>query len=227
MAAPDHRKDLLWLLRPAWPRSPPRSALRSSWAWPAPPSPSRTSTAATSPTRRTPRRSSTRTRATLTAWTAARTDRPTASRVSRCRGGRPRARHPTTQWKPAPPHRRRLRSRPRRPTKSRTPPQRPNPRPRRPRPRDHDDATTTTTTTTTPSSSTSPTTVEAPAVDRDCRDFATQADAQVALESTPGDLERLDADNDGIACEDSFGTEGSQVAVVPVGGVATGGTPKL
>ncbi|GAA1245299.1 hypothetical protein GCM10009609_05890 [Pseudonocardia aurantiaca] len=84
-----------------------------------------------------------------------------------------------------------------------------------------------TATPTTPSSSTSPTTVEAPAVDRDCPDFATQADAQVAFVSAPGDPERLDADNDGIACEDQFGTEGNQVAVVPVGGVATGGTPKL
>jgi hypothetical protein len=70
------------------------------------------------------------------------------------------------------------------------------------------------------------TTIEAPAVDRDCPDFATQADAQVALESTPGDPEHLDADNDGIACEDLFGTEGRQVAVVPLGGVATGGTPE-
>ena len=70
------------------------------------------------------------------------------------------------------------------------------------------------------------TTIAAPAVDRDCPDFATQADAQVALESTPGDPERLDADNDGIACEDLFGTEGRQVAVVPLGGVATGGTPE-
>jgi hypothetical protein len=83
------------------------------------------------------------------------------------------------------------------------------------------------TTSTTPSSSTSPTTVAAPAVDRDCPDFATQADAQVAFDSAPGDPERLDADNDGIACEDHFATEGNQVAVVPVGGVATGGTPKL
>jgi Excalibur calcium-binding domain len=68
-------------------------------------------------------------------------------------------------------------------------------------------------------------TVEAPPVDRDCPDFATQADAQVALHSTRRDPEGLDADNDGIACEDHFGTEGRQVAVVPRGGVATGQTP--
>ncbi|HLU57259.1 MAG TPA: excalibur calcium-binding domain-containing protein [Pseudonocardia sp.] len=62
--------------------------------------------------------------------------------------------------------------------------------------------------------------------DRDCRDFASQADAQAALEASPGDPERLDADDDGIACENHFGTEGRQVAVHPKGGVATGGTPR-
>jgi hypothetical protein len=59
--------------------------------------------------------------------------------------------------------------------------------------------------------------------DRDCADFPTQAEAQAAL--APGDPERLDADSDGIACEEQFGTEDQQVAVHPVGGVATGGTP--
>jgi micrococcal nuclease len=39
----------------------------------------------------------------------------------------------------------------------------------------------------------------APVRDRDCADFAGQAAAQAAL--VPGDPERLDADNDGIACE--------------------------
>jgi hypothetical protein len=43
------------------------------------------------------------------------------------------------------------------------------------------------------------------------------------LSADPSDPERLDADDDGIACEDSFGTEGQQVAVFPLGGVATGG----
>jgi hypothetical protein len=37
--------------------------------------------------------------------------------------------------------------------------------------------------------------------DRDCSDFATQAEAQEALDSTSGDPERLDEDDDGIACE--------------------------
>jgi hypothetical protein len=41
--------------------------------------------------------------------------------------------------------------------------------------------------------------------DRDCPDFASQAEAQEALDSQPGDPERLDSDNDGIACESEFG----------------------
>lgn len=60
--------------------------------------------------------------------------------------------------------------------------------------------------------------------DRDCADFPTQAEAQAALMNDLSDPERLDADDDGIACEDSFGTEGRQVAVFPLGGVATGGS---
>jgi hypothetical protein len=41
--------------------------------------------------------------------------------------------------------------------------------------------------------------------DRDCPDFASQAEAQEALDSQPGDPERLDSDHDGIACESEFG----------------------
>jgi hypothetical protein len=59
--------------------------------------------------------------------------------------------------------------------------------------------------------------------DRDCADFDSQADAQAAFEESSNDEERLDADDDGIACEDRFDTEGQQVAVYPKGGVATGG----
>ena len=68
--------------------------------------------------------------------------------------------------------------------------------------------------------------------DRDCPDFATQADAQAAFNARPGDPERLDADNDGIACESYFGEpvratrsgSGSdrQVGIQPQGGVNTG-----
>lgn len=59
--------------------------------------------------------------------------------------------------------------------------------------------------------------------DRDCADFDSQADAQAAFEESANDEERLDADDDDIACEDHFGTEDQQVAVHPRGGVATGG----
>ncbi|WP_209307523.1 excalibur calcium-binding domain-containing protein [Geodermatophilus sp. DF01_2] len=45
--------------------------------------------------------------------------------------------------------------------------------------------------------------------DRDCSDFTTQAEAQAAFDAVPGDPERLDADNDGIACEDSVSSSGS------------------
>jgi hypothetical protein len=38
--------------------------------------------------------------------------------------------------------------------------------------------------------------------DLDCADFARQEEAQAALRRDPSDPNRLDADNDGIACED-------------------------
>lgn len=63
--------------------------------------------------------------------------------------------------------------------------------------------------------------------DRDCPAFASQADAQAALDADPSDPERLDADRDGVACESLFGepdSDDQQVEVHPVGGVATGGT---
>lgn len=41
--------------------------------------------------------------------------------------------------------------------------------------------------------------------DRDCSDFATQAEAQAALDAVVGDPERLDSDDDGIACENGVG----------------------
>jgi hypothetical protein len=77
------------------------------------------------------------------------------------------------------------------------------------------------------------------AADRDCADFATQAEAQAAL--LPGDPENLDRDKDGIACEThqyaaaatSSGSGSSsapsgddQVSVKPAGGVETGGGPE-
>ncbi len=64
-------------------------------------------------------------------------------------------------------------------------------------------------------------------VDRDCADFATQQQAQAALDADPSDPERLDADDDGVACESFFDgadeRDDQQVAVHPVGGVDTGG----
>ena len=61
--------------------------------------------------------------------------------------------------------------------------------------------------------------------DRDCPDFPTQAQAQAALSADPTDPDALDTDDDGTACEELFGTEGRQAAVVPNGGGATGGRP--
>jgi hypothetical protein len=44
--------------------------------------------------------------------------------------------------------------------------------------------------------------------DLDCADFANQEEAQTVLERDPGDPNRLDADNDGIACEELAGSTG-------------------
>ena len=64
------------------------------------------------------------------------------------------------------------------------------------------------------------------AADRDCPDFASQAEAQAAFDAVPGDPERLDADNDGQACENysysATTTSGQQVSTRPVGAVAAG-----
>lgn len=72
--------------------------------------------------------------------------------------------------------------------------------------------------------------------DRDCEDFPTQQEAQAALDAEEGDPERLDADDDGEACETFFdesdangsdddgedGDDDGQVTTVPRGGVDTG-----
>src|SRR5687768_2801130 len=62
--------------------------------------------------------------------------------------------------------------------------------------------------------------------DRDCDDFATQQEAQAALDASIGDPERLDEDGDGEACEwlrsDSTTTITGQVRFVPQGGLDTG-----
>lgn len=62
--------------------------------------------------------------------------------------------------------------------------------------------------------------------DKDCADFATKGDAQATLDADRSDPHRLDADDDGLACETHFGNghgDDQQVRVHPVGGVATGG----
>jgi hypothetical protein len=51
--------------------------------------------------------------------------------------------------------------------------------------------------------------------DRDCPDFASQAEAQAALDAEDGDPERLDSDNDGIACESEFGEPTTSAAPAP------------
>jgi hypothetical protein len=45
--------------------------------------------------------------------------------------------------------------------------------------------------------------------DLDCADFATQQEAQAELERDPSDPHNLDADNDGIACEEPDSAETS------------------
>ena len=71
----------------------------------------------------------------------------------------------------------------------------------------------------------------ASAGDVDCPDFSTQAEAQAEYDADPSDPNRLDADDDGIACETLPGGGGGTSddgvaedddAVVPEGGVDTG-----
>ena len=45
--------------------------------------------------------------------------------------------------------------------------------------------------------------------DLDCGDFATQQEAQAELERDPADPNNLDADDDGVACEELSGTGGA------------------
>jgi len=50
--------------------------------------------------------------------------------------------------------------------------------------------------------------------DRDCADFTSQAEAQEALDGSVGDPERLDANDDGVACE-SFFREAAATSAAP------------
>jgi hypothetical protein len=72
-----------------------------------------------------------------------------------------------------------------------------------------------------------------PVVGRDdlnCVDFTSQADAQAQLDRDPSDPNRLDSDDDRLACENFFDADDSTVSEdtmsdgnVPLGSVATGG----
>jgi hypothetical protein len=62
--------------------------------------------------------------------------------------------------------------------------------------------------------------------DRDCSDFVFQEEAQAVFDSDPSDPNRLDADNDGIACEDlphrATATATAAATAVPRRGVNAG-----
>lgn len=81
------------------------------------------------------------------------------------------------------------------------------------------------TTTTPPAVTTSPAVTAPVTQTKNCSEFATQALAQAFLLADPTDPSGLDGDRDGVACEDSFGTQDQQVAVIPNGAVRTGGLP--
>jgi len=75
-----------------------------------------------------------------------------------------------------------------------------------------------------------PLTGTALAADTDCADYPNQAAAQVVLTADPSDPNRLDGNDNGVACED-FGysasaagspSTGGQVAARPAGAVAAG-----
>ena len=80
--------------------------------------------------------------------------------------------------------------------------------------------------------------VSASAQDLDCGNFATQEEAQAVLDADPSDPNGLDADNDGVACEDlpsggggttgGGATDGGPVTSIPNTGsgvlAASGGT---
>lgn len=61
--------------------------------------------------------------------------------------------------------------------------------------------------------------------DKDCADFGSQAKAQAVLDEDSDDPNNLDADRDGVACEDRFESDDQQVKVHPDGSVNTGGMP--
>ena len=57
---------------------------------------------------------------------------------------------------------------------------------------------------------------QSPGGDLDCEDFATQQRAQAVYDSDTSDPNGLDADNDGLACEDSLPTDTEEDMSAPV-----------
>lgn len=58
--------------------------------------------------------------------------------------------------------------------------------------------------------------VHADTVDKDCKDYATQADAQEEFDQMGGvgsDVYNLDSDDDGIACESYFGDRSTATTI--------------
>jgi MYXO-CTERM domain-containing protein len=84
------------------------------------------------------------------------------------------------------------------------------------------EATTTVPGTTVPETTDPESTSTRPAEDLDCADFDSQTEAQAVLDADASDPNRLDADNDDIACETRFGGGEQQISVKPRGGVDTG-----
>lgn len=64
--------------------------------------------------------------------------------------------------------------------------------------------------------------------DQNCDDFATQTDAQAHFNADPSDPDRLDANDNGQACEEfgysgsSSGSGGATDSAIPAGGTSTG-----
>jgi hypothetical protein len=65
--------------------------------------------------------------------------------------------------------------------------------------------------------------VSSASTDLNCSDFSSRRDAQNELDSSSSDTHNLDADNDGVACEDIFTTQDVSGDDTPQGGVETGG----
>lgn len=62
------------------------------------------------------------------------------------------------------------------------------------------------------------TAAQEPGGDLDCADFATQQQAQAVYDQNSSDPNNLDADDDGLACEDSLPTETEESVAPPIGG---------